>query len=994
MKKTIKLIPAALALLAFASCSNDELFGEKTIEVSSQYQLAVEAENTVEAGTRAGHVIMGKAREVVWQAGDVIRTYDDALGNFDEYANTTTTASLESSFGLTGATTPALSSHKYAVFPSDYVNTLGWGKVEDKKMPILTMDIPTSGIKLSDNFGKTFTQDGEEYAIGGLYLPMWGPVKEGTETAEKPEVKVSYMTAFLQVNLNAIPAPATKLILYAPNGEPLSGRFEAALDASDPTSAVLKAVQAKYQYSNKIEVDLQGTGVAGQSGSIYLPVIAEQQYKNLLLVAIIADKPQVIANYGPAHTSAAADATALGVLLADLPATIATTTPTKWIDTATPTKYIAKLGGKLIATEGFTLPRKQAVVCDANFAIAATCAYPSDITTTLVTYGSASKLEIDIQNSVPIECSAANYLVTIPEALKDADIVLNINNGITFAGTSPSDIVFKGTCKSLKIYMGGNITNTGNKGFDFTQVTGDVILDAAPAVVTAGKNNFGYVLGQNKETSTLSLGNITTANAFDNVTGHSTNGKSPLIIRGAYNKDITSAADVTVLGKDYTGNITVTGKANVDFIPGSLSTATVSNSYDYNGTITVAEGDVTYNNLSTTAATIVKTKAGSVDLKNGNINLTLTGNDGAVSVTSSGISEIGTFTASAEATASVEFNSVWDVDLSVAANVTALGNITAATNIYTAAQLAKGNFTAPATLKTNITSFTKAWSSVALTKNFSAKDVKITGLNAPLFKSVAANITNVTIEKAAITDAQGNTGFGVLAADVTGDATITGVNVSGSIASATDKALNYAGGLIGKVTGGTLVIGGEAEGTAVAVNVTFTNNGKLYGTSGRDSEAGTIGQIIGSINSTGAVNLKANCTATGAFDKSDAALKFSNYRIFNADYEIESYFKGESKLIGRILDTNTANVTIGATTYLATPDYTGLTYTGTTKTVTGTLYFIKPVAEATAKAAIQTAKSIPAADFAPTATPAVDLVTWNQVIKTLNSYVATAAEVQ
>lgn len=1039
MKKVFKFFPAALAVVALASCSSDDLFEKSSVEVSSEYTLNVSTESD-DAATRAGHVIIGSSRSVVWQAGDVIRTYDNNLGNFDEYAVPKgADASKSATFGYKGTGEPELASHNYAVFPGDYVNTLGWGKVADVKVPILTMDIPETGISFNENFGKIYTEDDEDYTIGASYVPMWGDVKDATAT--NPDVTMFYLTAFLQVDLSAIPAAAQKLIVYAPNKEPLSGRFEAALD--DPTDTYLEADEDKYQYSNKIVVDIEGANVAGKNGSIYLPIIAEQYYKNLVVAAVVGDKGQILACYGPNVTTSAEDKTALSITDDN----ITSTTPDKWKDGNTG-KYIAKLGGKLFA-DGFMLPRKQAVVIEKTFELPATCAYPSDITNALATYSQAKNLTLDIDNTSAIQCSAANYQVTIPSALKDADITLNIKNGVAFVATG-SDMKFSGQCNSLTVKVQSISQTADGFGFDFSAVNGDVEFAGLSSItvkklVAQNTEDLSFTYGKNV-TNTSAL----TANKADIVvaegatlgvgigaTGDGNDIVGDVVIAGTMSddchiyskgnvvvmptgvaKNITAAGTVTVNGTPATesaaavkgtaavisakGNVEVYGSAgNITVVDGANVTFAPVAAEDYTGTITVTDGTVTLDNKGKAVATVVKSKAGDIELKNGKLStLTLTNVPAGqtVNVKSYGLSEItATGYTAPTAAATVNFTSTWDY-VPTAAELTA---VTASSNIYTATQLAKATFGEAATLKTNITIASgKAWAKPTLNKNFTATGYTISGLNAPLFSTIDASsgaieITGVTIQNAAIANWEGEAGVGLLAGATSGTnaITITKSSVAGSIASKdATHALYYAGGVIGKHAGtGKLTFGDNTDANKVTAAVTFTNNGRLFGESGVDVKAGTIGQILGSNTATGEVEISQHCAATGAFDKSNTALKFQNLRKYNASYEIEGYFKGNSNLIGYC--SGVANVKIGTVTYLATAAYTaaaGLTYSS--KTVSGTLHFLNADTKTAqqVKAAIKTGLSIDNADYEQKAdgTDKTNNVTWNQQVEVLNSYVA------
>lgn len=1011
MRKVLKFFPAALALISLASCSSDDLFGDAQTELSSKYQLKVglEATENVEVVggdvTRAG-IINNDGWNSVWQAKDVIRAYDNNLGNYDEFkiADNATTA-LKATFGLVGET-PELDSHIYAVFPGDFVKTLGWGKVGTGKKPILTVDIPATGISFNTNFGDQVAYEGNDYPVAVSYVPTWGQVKEdGGTTAQ---VGLNYMSALIQVSLKAIPVTAQELVIYAP-GMPLAGRFEAALDAENLNESCLEPDVLQYQYTDFIKVSMTGTGLAGKNGAICIPVIAGD-YENIFILAKVGGTYQLLGNYGPNYTTTAAENTYFGIAANTV---WASTTPANWkVASGTDAgKYIASIRKEnaVVATGvHFTLARKKMIIFEKTFSIDATCAYPSDITSALSLYSNADELELNIKNTAALEVSAANYKVEIPEALASTDITLNITNGL-IEGTTAHDLVFEGVCKSLTVNINSYKSSTNGdpaNGLDFSGIVGDVTV-AGPATGTAikpatlkapddGELDLGLTLtyGKNLTATDVTLGdaNITVA---EGATFALALGTTAAPIKGDVN--IIGTATQNIFAK---GNVTISGTvADVTTTTGNI-TLKPATPAAYTGTLTTTTGKITIDNIGYAVAKVKKTDAGEIELNNGIITeLIFTGKAEAkaVTVTSKGKSEIAAVTATDNEKKKVTFNSIWDKTAAPADN--------AATNIYTASQLAKA-VTGNATLLTNVTivnsgSDKKNWASPALAHDFTATGYTISGLNKPLFSNIDAStnaiaITGVTITDAVVDNGTAATGVGLLAATTSGtnNITVTKSSVAGTI-----TADCFAGGLIGMAghTAGILAIGDGTADNKVTTAVTFNRpaNAKVWGTSGRDANAGTIGKFIGSNTAAGTVNITANCTGSVAIDKASSALCFQNYRLFSPTFEVKSYFKGASDLIGRC--TGAGNIQLGTITYLGTAAYTtGLTYTAETKTVSGTLYFVNdPVkgvdqgVEATLlttqKNAIKTALTIPDTDYKSTAT-AVDKVNWNQTINVLNTY--------
>lgn len=1030
MRKAIKFIPAALAVFALASCSSDDLFEKSSQEVSSKYKLTVNIEDDAE--TRSGHVIVGTSRKPIWEAGDVIRTGDNSLGTFDEYSLPEgTAASVNAEFGLVGET-PALTTHNYAVFPAENVKTLGWGKDgAGNKVAILTMNIPSTGNSINENnFANQATVNGEKVQIGHSFVPMWGPITDPTATS--PAVSLGYMTAFLQIDLNSVPTKATKVTVYAfdkdKEAAPIAGRFEAALDVENPRDAVLAADAANYTYDNKIEIDLAGIDLAGMNGSIYVPIIAEQYYGNIIVTATVNNVVGVIKNYGPAFPQASYAKVGLA---ADPGADIASDTPAGWKNG---TNYIDKLGGKVFA-EGFTLPRGQAVKFAQTFNLTCTANTPSGITDNLLLYKKSGDLKLDL--TAAVATSASDNIIEIPTSLSTSDITLNFNTSIT-ASAAPLQVI--GTCNSLTI-------NTADVGaasaFNFTALKGNVILKGTAAtkdfITVSGQNTAGYsltvgkyakvgtALSNNKANIVIAEDGVVTPNIAAttyNVTVNAGGNAEGKITTTTGNVEVAGTAGSTITTT--TGNVTVSGTV-ADDITTTSGNITFTTGAAYAKKLETATGKITVDNLGFAVKDVEFTGAGSLDLKNGII-ATLTTGASNVSVTSSGVSGITALAAGAGKvtfTSSFKYNeknysgttvptkAIYDGYLAAlgGANMPVAGSVIIGGNnyraIYTAAQLAACEAWADAdyALATSITKLEK-WQSPALAQDFDGNGFTIGSIDAPLFGTLTGvTVNDVTITNATIANVEGTDGVGILAKSTAGanNITITKVNVTGSIASKSGKDLAFAGGIIGKAahTAGNLVIGALEEGTGVTATVSFTNNDKVYGESGRNVNAGTIGTILGGVDKAGNVELKANATSASTLTKSSTGLKFGNYRRFNNAYEITGWYKGNTDLIGRSTSTATGTITYykdavqgvyAPVAAFAANDFDGLTWDVDTKTVSGTLYFnnnadvVLTVKEI--KDFIKTQKAISNDDYKTDGTK--DIVNWTYKIVYHNTFEAAA----
>ena len=252
--KIQKLIPAALAILTLASCSNDELFGDAKApaqQVKDGLTVSVDAiEIDGASGTRQGNTAAGA---IVWEDGDQINVYDDKLQMYDEYAFT------GSKFeGINDPNETNLDGDPaYALFPAKRVDYAG-----NKKA---VMTIPEL---IFYNAKSEFGEGADRVYVSNL--PLWG-----TATGAYPEASVNLhlLTSVLRINIkNAFADNINFLKVEAQDGVAIQGAFEA--DFNDPENAVLKQGSSSLTTGNVMYVDLRR--VPSYMTYLYLPIIARQ----------------------------------------------------------------------------------------------------------------------------------------------------------------------------------------------------------------------------------------------------------------------------------------------------------------------------------------------------------------------------------------------------------------------------------------------------------------------------------------------------------------------------------------------------------------------------------------------------------------------------------------------------------------------------------------------------------------------------------------------
>lgn len=264
--KIFKFIPAALALVAFASCSSDDLLGEKAPEQEMKTVGNIHIAPLVEDGdiTRQGNT--PGSTFPVWQAGDVLRTYEAKPTTYDKYAYNATSTYFEGcNDGIgTPGTTNLDGAAKFALFPSENVDYAGYrdGKV------VAVVNIPQ--LIIYDEDSEFENSDKLAYASN---IPMWGTVDQGAYPTVDA-FTMYYLTSALRVNIqNAFAKNTTFLKIETSDGQPISGAFEAELSTTDPSSSKLQKGTTALTTHNTMYVDLREA--PRYLSNIYLPVIAD-----------------------------------------------------------------------------------------------------------------------------------------------------------------------------------------------------------------------------------------------------------------------------------------------------------------------------------------------------------------------------------------------------------------------------------------------------------------------------------------------------------------------------------------------------------------------------------------------------------------------------------------------------------------------------------------------------------------------------------------------
>lgn len=265
MKKIVNLLPVALALLALASCSNDDLTAQNAGEIQLKpNEILVKAEalgdgesSTMRAGFVEDEITVGSRTGLsfatLFNNGDVMKIYDDSKDwrpqdwtctstNDVQYAIETGAAGGdEAVFTAPEGTTKYTSG--YGIYPSKYgTPAKRFGEFTDEDRTSMKYDFDMFKVYKAE-IGAANLPETSAYK-DGLFckfpVPMWG-VANNTET-----MTLKYLTAFLRIDISNLPAitntetnPNSRWILIR-SDKALTGEFTAKIadpDAELPTAA-------------------------------------------------------------------------------------------------------------------------------------------------------------------------------------------------------------------------------------------------------------------------------------------------------------------------------------------------------------------------------------------------------------------------------------------------------------------------------------------------------------------------------------------------------------------------------------------------------------------------------------------------------------------------------------------------------------------------------------------------------------------------------------
>lgn len=1020
MNKFFKFAPVAVAAIALASCSNDDLFGSANGVVGeSGPSIAVSVESQGE--TRAFATGTGM---IDWTDGDVLRVYDSKVQKYDNFAWLTNkfvrvndpeaqyvdpyvgATEEESAFALyAGGNT--LDGDEQAVSYS------GWKQTADGGVPVALVYVPKDL-----NYNESLQSTDASVVVYKSNMPMWGRLSAAATSGAEFKASLSWLTSYVRprfenanklldpikkvkvqamkfadgLDATTIVAPAKAAAVADMKGQDItaytfgtSGKKFAELFVADGSKhlngwfdAELKtggqlidtddeAIAQPAANRNVLEINVEGELIANQN-YIWIPIISGVTYDVLAITFVTEGGNEYIAAVYFDYKAERAKGKAVGIEYPNTGYILDGTTTAK-VTKGIKESYDGSANAVVIFNEAYegAGPSQHMVV--SSGAASKNTIYLPQITN--------KNLEIHIEND------------GTATTLDGADLTIADATGVTAQGTGVVTLVIDNltaaAAQNVKINSKANIVLAGNySNANITLAQGDNCANLTLGTAATAFNYGAKTLTATKGNLTVAKMNATGLVEFDNASG-------------------TLAVNSTL------AKATVT-KASSATIAGAVTTVEAKNNLTINA-YNATDGVLTIGTLNIhKGVTAITLNGGIIDeIKSNATAPTAVVAEDNVTVTSSGPSAI---RKNNYATGKIAFTSSFAVPAATSTEpkfVDAFDADETSGFIYTGAQLAAvdqatdvagkaANQTAFA-LKTNITGLTN-WQSPDLAVAFAGgkaaeNGLTIAGVDGPLFGTVSANISNVDLTVAIDKDANN---IGGLAKINGGDVNVENVKVAGTIAGTYNV-----GGIFGttKATAANAINIGD-EGTAakkVEVTATFTNKTPYASPyNGRTERAGTFGKFIGQAAANTTVVIATECVATAAFNKK--TLHFDYNRIPNAETGMNEWqFKGNTDYIG-YSPAATTSLTYGGQAYVTgwATDATGVSYNATTKKVTGTVYTLDIYKgtyanlDATTKAAIVAVVG-GAWDASYATAEAAGEVDWSGlVIKSHNSYEAFGAE--
>lgn len=639
MKRIFKFIPAALAVVALSSCSNDDLFGSAEGNLSQKNTLKVTVQQINDGDiTRAAN--FGDGNGMVWQDGDQITVYDDQLFIYDPYKYNATAKA----FVLAEDEIELIDKVAYALFPTAYFEedeSTNWERATDRVWVKANIPAQMKYGAPSDDANPTTAGDPYVTANGKAayvsLLPMWGTASKNGETTE---ATMQYMTAIIKVtltnaqdNVNYLYVRGFKDIAGTKPAQ-LSGNFKAYLSETGRTplaSTTLAGIDNATTSNNYIEVDISNINKA--TSIIYVPVPVGHYGK----LDVWATKEKITTTVG--------DQTATAINAADkIYQFIDKDFEVKFYGSMTKKEYNVEVGSVAAINKLLQANKDEAkdnlVLNGSNGSETAATATDKTIALPQMAAGTVElKLKGITGNAVTISGDDFSKKFILNLTSTAQDITINLPNAdVVLAGNYNSKNVTIENAKSLTFGDGAAPaagTDPTTNGFGTIKINAEVqnniVVDqfAKVSALTLPDNHraTGITVNEKGEAGDITVKASELAKATGiNVAGKAGDITATSIDNAATNVTVSGEATaITVNGAKNTGAVEVSGKATVITVNGTGAVTLTGSATS----ITNTTGDVEISGAPAYNATEAA-KVGTVETS-GNVTVALTGEGAAVS---------------------------------------------------------------------------------------------------------------------------------------------------------------------------------------------------------------------------------------------------------------------------------------------------------------------------------------------------------------------------
>ena len=903
MKGLIKFMPA-LALVAFASCSSDDFFGNGQTIAENELKVTVEQFDNVDvkANTRAVREWGGSVLN--FQTGDAIRVYDNDLFKYDIYSFANGTFTRKNA-------TSNISTIKFAAFPKDDVKRGYWD--EDGSIK-LEMSIPN---------WIDYTED-REALVGDKIaydsnLPMWGTAAAAGNGAS---ASLYHLTGVLAINVKNMLQNVEFLTLWSPTQD-IAGTFVATLNADDPTSVYLQKGGEDLISGNQIIIDLRH--VPSSTSVIYVPILAGVSDLQVWADNNFDDAPAMIekvADYTSTYTFQRNKFKTLTWTFG-----IGSTTPGKL--TALLDAYKNSLEDELVIDlEKFYVGTNGGGI-DANYDGSTFIGVPAsenDITINFkaaMTYGNAD-------NAAPLVIADAD-----PTKPYTGKLTFNVGAALTAATDITIDLP-----KADVVLAGDFETNATGSAFNFVSAKSLTIGDGKTiTAINSAAGNFAFSDFASKGVAELTVAGKATltvtgaAYLFDQFT-------KKINVAGNYVGDIDfadnySKFDLNVTGTPaapgvaaaaakITGNVWTIGDVNVALpVEGEAITGTLHMA-GAEKTLALTQGYI--NTIENCVIVFGSWQKPENTIKLDNVNQGLAAFNTLTDKAATPAYHNGEDCVASETKLTT---SVWDGNKITNNTYKQFTDYTDKTGanvpsaIMTASQLATNDIAANSKMMNNIDLNNKAWTGNAISKNLDGNNKTISNLKLKkntntngLFKNVTADITvnNLTIDGVTNEfDNAANT-LGAFAGKNTGEIAATRVVVKNiNFAGNATKALTKVGGFVG-----------DAADDLVMSRVTVAGSIDGYN---------SLGGFVGTVSTASILTFDQYCASTVTFTQA-----YNSNKTMDVNYGKIGGFIGTFETAGATLNIDAATADPAALNH----DKASLEYISDTTSEDGDFYTYNP----------------------------------------------------